>query len=125
MLLAYDGQPLAVADGNAVVLLAVPGRTKPTLALNSHGAILEIEKGDLNGLTPPPAGLAYWKWSPWGDPKDDNGFALNRRIGLFTARLATPIQVELQAYVHSARLLTTSQSLQVIRAINEQFPGAI
>jgi hypothetical protein len=50
---------------------------------------------------------------------------LNRRIGLFKARLATPVQIEILAYVHSARLLTTSQSMHLIRAISDQFPGAI
>lgn len=124
-LLVYTGQRLTIADGNAVVLLGVPGRGKPTLAPNSHGAILEVVKPELNTLTSLPTGLTYWKWSPWGDPKDGDGLALNRRIGLFKARLATPVQVELVAYVHSARLLTTSQSMQLIKTISEQFPGAI
>lgn len=125
--LAYTGQELTIADGNAVVLLLAPGRIKPTLEPGSHGAILEVKGPELGQLTPPPAGLTYWKWSPWGDPNTNDGdsFALNRRIGLFKARMATPLQVDLQAYIHSARLLTTSQSMQLIRTISDQFPGAI
>ncbi len=126
-LLAYTGEGLTIAVGNAVVLLLAPGRVKPTLEPRRHGAILEVKGPELGQLTPPPAGLTYWKWSPWGDPNTNDGdsFALNRRIGLFKARMATPLQVNLQAYIHSARLLTTSQSMQLIRAISDQFPGAI
>ncbi len=124
-LVAYTGQRLTIADGNAVVLLAIPGKNKPTLEPASHGAILEVARSELASLTPLPAGFTYWKWSPWGDPKDGDGLALNRRIGLFKARLATPVQIEILAYVHSARLLTTSQSMQLIRTISDQFPGAI
>lgn len=122
--LAYTGQELTIADGDAVVLLLAPGRIKPTLEPGSHGAIIEPKPSERGRLTPP-AGYTYWKWSPWGDPSDADGFALNRRIGLFKARMATPLQVDLQAYIHSARLLTTSQSMQLIRAISDQFPGAI
>lgn len=124
-LLAYTGQELDVADGHAVIFFAVPGMRAPRCKPSSQGAILEPQEAEKERLLRLSPSLTWWSWSPWGDPRNSKTFALNRRIGLFELQLETPSATSIRAFMHSGRLLSASQGMQIVRAISQQFPSAI
>lgn len=122
-LLVYTGQDLYVADGDPYVFFAVPG-TSPARnnKTTSHGSLTRAPKADQERLAQLAPGLSWWSWSPWG-ARDD--FALNRRIGMFELQLESPTRIVIRAFMHSARILSAVQGMQMVRTISDQFPGAI
>lgn len=121
--LPYAGQDLELSDGDPYVFFAVSGQNSVRVCKSgSHGTVRRAPQSEMDRLTSLAPHLSWWSWSPWGDPSE---FARDRRIGLFVLRLEAPIQITIRAFMHSGRLLSAAQGMQILHTISQQFPGAI